>query len=115
MKSLEIIIDTFSPGIILLQETKQKSTDQIRIPGYTIFEKIRENNEGGGLMSIVHFNLKPVLISSENSEFLEVDIFGNFGSIRTINSYGPQEYWSWEAKTDYFTELESRIITAKSD
>ena len=39
----------------------------------------------------------------------------NFSAIRTINSYGPQEYWSWEAKINYFTELESRIIKAKSE
>ena len=115
VKSLEKIIEHFSPGVLLLQETKMKKPGQIKIPGYTIFEKIRENNEGGGLMSIVQNNLKPVQIPCNHSEFLEVDVFGQFGSIRTINSYGPQEYWSWETKTEYFTELESRIITAKSD
>ena len=87
----------------------------MKLPGYTIFEKIRKNNEGGGLMSIIHDNLKPIQIPSEHPEFLEVDIFGNFGSIRIINSYGPQEYWSWDTKVNYFTELESRIILAKSD
>ena len=115
MKSLEKVIENFSPGIILLQESKLKSINRIKVPGFTIFDKTRENNEGGGLISIIHNNLKPVLIPSEHSEFLEVDVFGNFGSIRTINSYGPQEYWSLEAKSDYFTELESKIITAKSE
>ena len=114
-KSLEKIIEHFLPGVILLQETKVRNTNQLKLPGFTIFEKLRNNSEGGGLMSIVHNNLKPTLISSENSEFLEVDICGNFGTIRTINSYGPQEYWSLEVRIDYFTELESRIIIAKSE
>ena len=115
LKSLEKIIENFKPGAILLQETKMKNIEKLKIPGFNIFEKLRDNNEGGGLMSIVHNNLKPVLIPSDSSEFLEVDIFGNFGSIRTINSYGPQEYWSWEVRANYFTELEGRIITAKSE
>ena len=99
----------------MLQETKMRNTQQIKLPGFTIFEQLRENNEGGGLMSIVHNNLKPVLISGENTEFLEVDVCGKFGIIRTINSYGPQEYSSWDSKIEYFTELESRIIAAKAD
>ena len=90
-KSLEKNIEKFSPGVVILQETKMKKVGQIKLPGFTIFEKIRENNEGGGLMSIIHNNLKPIQIPSEHPEFLEVDIFGNFGSIRIINSYGPQE------------------------
>ena len=114
-KSLENIVEHFLPGVILLQETKVKNIGQLKLPGFTIFEKLRLNSEGGGLMSIVHNNLKPTLIFSESSEFLEVDICGNFGTIRTINSYGPQEYWSLEVRVDYFTELESRIIIAKSE
>ena len=114
-KSLEKIIHNFSPGVLLLQETKMSTSKQFKLPGFIIFEKRRENNEGGGLMSIVHENLKPTLISDEHSEFLEVNVFGNFGAIRAINSYGPQEYWTWDSKIEYFTELESRIITAKSN
>ena len=41
----------------------------MKLPGYTIFEKIRKNNEGGGLMSIIHDNLKPIQIPSEHPEF----------------------------------------------
>ena len=73
LKSLEKIIENFAPGIILLQETKMRNTNQIKLPGFTIFEQLRENNEGGGLMSIVHNNLKPALISGKNTEFLEVE------------------------------------------
>ena len=87
----------------------------VKLKDFTIFEKLRENNMGGGLITIVHENMQPILIPDEHSEFLEVDIAGDFGSIRTINSYGPQENLCLESRTDYFIELESRIISAKEN
>ena len=84
--SLKRTIQVFQPGVIMLQETKVKKEGKLKLANFTVFEKLRENNEGGGLMTIVHDNMKPILIPDEHSEFLEVDISGNFGSIRTINS-----------------------------
>ena len=115
LKSLKRIIQKFTPAGIMLQETKFKKLGQLKLAEYEVFEKLRETNEGGGLMTIMHENLNPVLIPCGHSEFLEVDISGNFGTIRTINSYGPQENWSLDIRTEYFIELESRIISAKSD
>ena len=99
----------------MLQETKLKKQGKTKLEGYTIFEKYRQNFNGGGLMSAVHVNLKPVAISDENPEFLVVDITGNFGTIRTINCYGPQENLNLEVRNDFFIELERRIVSAKSE
>ena len=115
MESLRRTIDVFSPGVIMLQETKLKKQGKTKLEGYTIFEKYRQNFNGGGLMSAVHVNLKPVAISDENPEFLVVDITGNFGTIRTINCYGPQENSNIEVRNDFFIELEKRIVSAKSE
>ena len=114
LDSLKRVIEVFCPGVIMLQETKLKKQGKIKLKGFIIFEKNRDDNEGGGLMSIVHENLKPILISDDHSEFLIVDIGGNFGSIRTINCYGPQETQPLEARTEFFIELETRIISAKT-
>ena len=69
----------------MLQESKSKKEGKIKIKGFIVFEKIREKNEGGGLLSIVHENLNPIQISDDHPEFLIIDINGSFGSIRTIN------------------------------
>ena len=114
LDSLKRAIEVFSPGVIMLQETKSKKQGKLKLKGFLVFEKLRDNNEGGGLMSIIHENLKPIQISDDHSEFLVVDIGGNFGAIRTINCYGPQETAPIEARTQFFIELESRIISAKS-
>ena len=113
--SLKRLIQIFSPAVIMLQETKYKSKGKLKLEAFEIFEQLRENNEGGGLMSIIHRNLNPVQIPDEHPEFLIVDIFGKFGSIRTINCYGPQENLSLEARTEFFIELESKIISAKQN
>ena len=113
--SLKRAIEVFSPGVIMLQETKVKKQGKIKLKGYVVFEKIRQNNEGGGLMSIIHENLKPILIPDEHSEFLVVDIGGSFGTIRCMNCYGPQENISLEVRTEFFIELETRIISAKTN
>ena len=75
----------------MLQEVNTRKIGTIKLKEFIIFEKIRENNSGGGLMTIVHKNMKPNEIPDSHSEFLEVDIDGKFESIRTINCFGPQE------------------------
>ena len=63
-------------------------------------------------MTIAHEKMQPIQIHDENSEFLQ-DINGCFGSIRTINCYGPQENLEIEVRKEFFIEWESRIIYEK--
>ena len=113
--SLRRAIDVFQPGIIMLQETKTQNKVKVKISGFTVFEKNREQNEGGGLMSIVHENLMPTEIPDTHSEFLIVDVKGDFGEVRTINCYGPQETLPLSTRAEFFIEMESRIISAKDN
>ena len=66
VNSLKRLIEVFHPGIIMLQETKIKKSENIKLKDFTIFEKTRENNGGGGLMTIVHENMQPILIPDEH-------------------------------------------------
>ena len=114
IESLTRSIDVFDAAVVMLQETKLKSKGKVKLKGFEIFEQPRQNKDGGGLMTIVHKNLKPVEVPDENCEFLLVDLKGDFGSICTINCYGPQESLALELRSQFFIELESRIITAKN-
>ena len=61
----------------MLQESRSKKAGKIKMKGFIIFEKIRDNNGGGGLISIIHENLKPIQIFDDHSDFLVADISGN--------------------------------------
>ena len=54
--SLKRIIEVFQPAVIMLQEVKTRKIGTIKLKEFIIFEKIRENNSGGGLMTIIHKN-----------------------------------------------------------
>ena len=79
--------------MITLQETKLKKIGQIKLPGYQIFELLREHKGGGGLLTAVGETLTPVLISTGNNdaEILTVQIKINNIDVRIVNAYGPQE------------------------
>ena len=105
VESLKRLIQVFQPAIMMLQEVKLRKPGLIRLKEFIIFEKHRENNSGGGLMTIAHEKMQPIQIHDENSEFLQVDINGGFGSIRIINCYGPQENLEIEVRKKFFLEL----------
>ena len=65
----------------MLQETKCKKEGKLKLKGFVTFEKLRAENQGGGLMTIAHENLKPIQIFDDHHEFIMVDLNGNFGSI----------------------------------
>ena len=69
MDSLKRVVQVFSPGVVMLQETKLKKKGTIKLKGFKVFENLRENKEGGGLMSIMHENINPVMIPEDHNEF----------------------------------------------
>ena len=115
IESLTRSMEVFNATVVMLQETKIKKKGKVKFKGFNVFEQPRENKEGGGLMTIVHTNLEPVEVPDDNCEFLVVDLKGDFGSIRTINCYGPQETQPLDVRSQFFIDLESRVITAKTD
>ena len=79
-------MSTFLPSI--------RKTGRLKLKGYQIFENIRKDGNGGGLLTAADENLEPVLISTgkeENSEVLTIQIKAGKHNIRIINAYGPQE------------------------
>ena len=112
--SLIRVIEVFNAAVIMLQETKFQKEGKFSLKGYKVFENIRDQKGGGGLMTIVHQGLDSVKVPDENCEFLVVDIEDKFGSMRLINCYGPQENLSVEIRTQFFIDLETRIIRAKN-
>jgi hypothetical protein len=75
---------------------------------------LRDNNEGGGLMTIIHENLQPALIQNQNSSKMSVNVLVveatlRKSKVRFINSYGIQETSPVEDKVDFYSTLEDEI------
>ena len=62
-KSLTNVINVLSPSIINLQETKVRKAGMLKFTGYQTFENVRSDKLGGGLLTAVDINLKPVLVN----------------------------------------------------
>ena len=89
--------------------------NNLKIPGYQNFEKLRNGKSGGGLLTSITEDLNPVLINSANEdiELITVEINVDNQKIRIINGYGPQEYDETKMILSYWHELEAEVIRAK--
>ena len=91
--SLSNVINVLSPSIINLQETKVRKAGMLKFTGYQTFENVRSDKLGGGLLTAVDINLKPVLVNvKEDVELINVEIVKPIGSVNVLNAYVPQEY-----------------------
>ena len=119
VESLKVLIYKFTPSIVTLQETMLKSKSLISLPGYEIFESLRCNKGGGGLLTAIDANLNPVLTSSfdndDNIEILTVQLETGSHKIRVINAYGPQEDDGQEVITKFWLQVEQEIIDATDE
>ena len=109
-------ISCFKPSIITLQETKLTTKGRIKIKGYEVFEYIRTEKGGGGLMTAIDVNLNPEIVTEgTESEVLTVQIRAGNVDIRIINAYGPQEDEGMSEIVQFWLDLEGEIIAAKDE
>ena len=108
-------ISVFKPAAYFIQESKLSKRNKISVKDYTIFEQIRNNSGGGGLLTAVHNVLNPVNVSEEvqGEEILVVEATINKSKIRFINGYGPQESENEETRRNFYSRLDFEIKRAK--
>ena len=100
-----------------MQETKFSKQGLFKIPGYQIFENVRKNRKGGGLLTAAIDDINPVLINcgSEENEILTIQVKVNENKIRVINAYGPQEDADINKLISFWQDIEAQIISAKTN
>ena len=112
--SFERNIDLFKPAAFFLQETKTKSKNKLKVKDYTVFEYVRKNRGGGGLMTVVHNNLNPVSIGNEtDDEVIVVEAELGENKVRFVNGYGPQEDDEEEKRICFFQRLDLEVKSAQ--
>ena len=113
-ESFESVIKQLDAGVTMLQETKLYRKGTMKFKNMCVFEKIRNQNEGGGLMTLIHENFKPVLIPMENcsqtsQNVLVVECTIGQKRMRFINAYGVQETASVEVRSEFFSLLDQEV------
>ena len=117
MESFYHTINKFKPSVFMIQETKQNKKGLIKVPGYQIFEKVRENRGGGGLLTCIDEDLDPVLVANCNDDVEILTVEAKLGDkkVRIINGYGPQEDDDLQDVIGFWQELEGEVIRAKNE
>ena len=66
---------------------------KIKLPGYQLYEKVRTDKAGGGIITAIIADLDHVLMhdAPDGIEILTVEIDLGVKKIRVINGYAPQE------------------------
>ena len=113
-ESFERYLNLFLPGVFFIQESKLRKKNKIKHPNYITFEYLRENNNGGGLLTAVHKALNPVSVSNDTEEevlVVEANIANN--KVRFINAYGPQEDENEEIKDAFYNRIDQETKSSK--
>ena len=113
LESFKRIVSLFKPGVILLQETKATRKNKLKLSNYVIFEHVRKETGGGGLLTAIHETLEPVSVNLEDEEEL-ITVEAKLGNqkVRFINGYGPQENSSETMRKSFYEHLDLEVKRA---
>ena len=81
--------------------------------GYQIFESLRENGGGGGLLTAVKEGLDPICVETDDDDILVVETKLEDKKCRFINGYGKQENEDENIRKSFFNKLEIEIEKSK--
>ena len=113
------LIQNEKPSCFMVQETKLKKIGQLKVKGYQLFESVRKDRNGGGLVIGIDnaMDCEPVLVSvgDNDVEILVVEIDIKIMKIRLITAYGPQEDASDEAIKNFYARFEEEIDSSESN
>ena len=119
-ESLFKLLDDEKPSAFMIQETKLKREMLISSNDYHIYENVRKNKGGGGIMIGIDKGLtdkEPVVIYRGNDEIeiLVVEVSLNSMNVRFMSAYGPQEEANPEKINAFYQKLEEEIVKCEED
>lgn len=113
--SFKKVLTDLEPAIFFIEETKLKEKQRFKVENYEVFEKPRDEKDGGGLIIGCKPELSPFLVreASEPVEAFSIDIHVNQFKIRCCIAYGCQETAKEEEKSEFWKYLDEEVIEAK--
>ena len=110
------VISELKPSAFFLQETKYKEVGKLKLKNYIIFEKVRNDRDGGGLAFGCIPELTPVFVreGEDSVEALSVQIFVKQLKIRCCVAYGCQETESNDKKEAFWQYMDEEVLEASN-
>ena len=114
IESFEKLMKDVQPSVFCVQETKLRKPNKIKTEstkGFTMYELLRQDSNGGGLCIGVHKDLQPVWVAQGDDEVecLVVEVWVEDFPIRIVTAYGPQLGDSLERKRKFWDFLEKEV------
>ena len=108
------VIVELQPSVFFVEESKYKSVGKIKLENFVIFELVRQNREGGGLVIGCARELQPVWLreGDDEVEALSVEIILKRIKIRCVVAYGCQENDSIDLKEAFWKYLDEDVDQA---
>jgi hypothetical protein len=108
------VISELKPSAFFLQETKYKEVGKLKIKNYIIFEKLRNNRDGGGIAFGCIPELTPVFVreGEDPVEALSVQIYVKKLKIRCCVAYGCQENDLNDKKEAFWKYMDEEVTEA---
>ena len=118
-ESLINLLATDNPQVFMIQETMMKKPNQMMIPGYQLYEKVRKGKGGGGIMIGVRKDVEsvPVIVSNHDDdvEILVIEVGLKAMTVRFLTAYGPQEGASDDTVNKFYSALQEEIIGCEQE
>ena len=116
IKTFKKVLLNLQPSVFFVQESKYKTIGKLKIENYIIFELVRQNKEGGGLVLGCEKELQPVWLreGDDQVEALSVEIILKRMKIRCVVAYGCQESDNVERKEAFWKYLDEDVYQANT-
>ena len=115
-ESLVHLLASENPQGFMIQETKMRRKNQLKISGYQLFERVRKGKGGGGIMIGIRNDIGsvPVIVSEHDEvEILVIEVAFKSLVIRFLTAYGPQEEAPEDEINKFYATLEEEIVNCE--
>ena len=108
------IVKETKASVWTMQETKSSEPNKLSMTDFVVFEKVRDQREGGGVAIAARKELNPVLTAEgeDSIEAITIDIHPSKIVISCTSAYGPQLKETIDKKSKFWAYLDKRADEA---
>ena len=117
-ESFRNLLNTDSPDVFMIQETKLAKKNQLQLEDYEILEQVRKKKKGGGgIMIGIKKDVQTIPVDAspqdDEVEILVMEVQLKDMTVRFLTGYGPQEDDEEDKINKFYCTLEEEIVACE--